>query len=181
MCVNNGEIAIELLWLCSIVFVTQRHTHTKISFCSMQFSMILCVPSRMVLWLFACQSVTNFQEIELFLSICARITSNMSSDQRKPLVGFIVQTTLIPLFKEKDWERNINKLCEIRLNKVAFTLPSNKNLIIITFLIPFCFVLFSFFLFLESINFKHFTQNEHIFQHTTHTHKWLLNYISWLT
>lgn len=85
---------------------------------------------------FECQSVTSFNGIGLLLSFCCK--SNFENERcwsKKNLqFGFIVQTTLVSLLKSGT--RNINKLCEIRLNEVTFTLPSNKNLIIIAFFAP---------------------------------------------
>lgn len=56
-----------------------------------------------------------------------------ASDQRKPLAVFIVHGRPHEPFETTKRPTSLMNLCEIRLNEVAFTSASNKNLIIITF------------------------------------------------
>lgn len=108
-------------WIIMIVFncfcAIHQHTYThKKKFILLNAIFWLCMSSKMVLWVFACQNVTNFQGIELFSSICAKVTFNMRAQMKENLwlAGWLHRSIdSQPLLKKKiaKWKRNINKNC----------------------------------------------------------------------
>lgn len=180
---NNRKIAIELLWFCSIVFVP---TLKIISSCSMQFTgfFLVFVTSSIEFYGYFYLHVkvlpisNELNSTVCVSSICSRATFNVSSHQRKTFSWFHRSDDPHPFLNRKgkagmrERERNINKLCEMRLNKssIYFAIKQKLNYNYVSRSVPF---LFPFILFHSN----RFTLSS---SHKKNT-KWLLNYITWLT